>query len=316
VKTKTVAGQVTTYTYDALGNLVTVQLPNAAPLITYLVDGQGRRIGKKVGSTIVKRWLYRNGLNPVAELDGAGNLLARFVYGSRPNVPDLVIKGTQTYRLLIDHLGSPRAAVNIRSDILEIPYRADYSAFGEATPAGGLSAASLDWIPFGFAGGIYDRDTGLIRFGARDYDPSIGRWVSKDPIRFAGAQANLYLYVGNDPINRRDPSGLTDREWGNFARCSADILACSLVCRVATIACYACLGKVFMDVDSSACWKPFGLPDELPPRAPPDCPPGYHPGEYGWGNAVCEPDECSGSECACAAEPEPNQSIGAPFNSW
>ena len=41
-------------------------------------------------------------------------------------------------------------------------------------------------IPFGFAGGLHDRDTNLVRFGARDYDPSIGRWTAKDPIDFAG----------------------------------------------------------------------------------------------------------------------------------
>jgi RHS repeat-associated protein len=53
-------------------------------------------------------------------------------------------------------------------------------------------------------GGLYDPDTGLVRFGARDYDPNIGRWVSKDPILFKGHQANLYVYAGNDPINRAD----------------------------------------------------------------------------------------------------------------
>jgi RHS repeat-associated protein len=62
--------------------------------------------------------------------------------------------------------------------------------------------------PFGFAGGLYDPDTGLVRFGARDYDPVIGRWLAKDPIAFGGGQTNLYVYAGNDPINQIDPSGL------------------------------------------------------------------------------------------------------------
>jgi len=63
--------------------------------------------------------------------------------------------------------------------------------------------------PFGFAGGLYDPDTGLVRFGARDYDPEIGRWLTKDPIRFAGGDINLYGYVFNDPVNRFDSTGLT-----------------------------------------------------------------------------------------------------------
>src|SRR5512138_1154211 len=53
-----------------------------------------------------------------------------------------------------------------------------------------------------------DADTGLVRFGARDYDPRFGRWTSKDPILFGGKQTNLYVYVGNDPVNSVDPSGL------------------------------------------------------------------------------------------------------------
>ena len=60
---------------------------------------------------------------------------------------------------------------------------------------------------FAFAGGLYDADTGLNRFGARDYDPVVGRWTAKDPIRFAGGDVNLYGYVLNDPVNLVDPSG-------------------------------------------------------------------------------------------------------------
>ena len=57
-------------------------------------------------------------------------------------------------------------------------------------------------VPFGFAGGLHDRDTGLVRFGFRDYDPDIGRWTAKDPIGFAGGDADLYGYVLNNPVNK------------------------------------------------------------------------------------------------------------------
>jgi RHS repeat-associated protein len=66
-------------------------------------------------------------------------------------------------------------------------------------------------IPLGFAGGLYDKDTKLVRFGYRDYDPYIGRWTAKDPIDFNGGSSNLYIYVGNDPINYIDPTGLVDK---------------------------------------------------------------------------------------------------------
>jgi RHS repeat-associated protein len=62
--------------------------------------------------------------------------------------------------------------------------------------------------PFGSAGGLYDADPGLIRFGARDYDPVTGRWSAKDPILFNGRDTNLYSYVSNDSINFKDPTGL------------------------------------------------------------------------------------------------------------
>jgi RHS repeat-associated protein len=47
-------------------------------------------------------------------------------------------------------------------------------------------------------------------FGARDYDPGMGRWTNKDPIGFAGGDTNVYAYVGNDPVNLVDPLGLYD----------------------------------------------------------------------------------------------------------
>ncbi|MDF0752746.1 RHS repeat-associated core domain-containing protein [Marinobacter sp. 71-i] len=63
-------------------------------------------------------------------------------------------------------------------------------------------------IPFGFAGGLKDADTGLIRFGYRDYDPTTGRWTARDPIGFAGGDTNLYGYVSSDVITWNDKTGL------------------------------------------------------------------------------------------------------------
>jgi len=85
-----------------------------------------------------------------------------------------------------------------------IVQKIDYDVWGKAT----LLAGSWDLHPFGFAGGLYDPDTGLVRFGARDYDPEVGRWTAKDPIRFRGGDTNIYAYAGNDPVNVTDQSGL------------------------------------------------------------------------------------------------------------
>jgi RHS repeat-associated protein len=127
-------------------------------------------------------------------------LVAQFVYGSKSNVPDYVRRGAATYRVVSDHLGSPRYAVNV-ADAGDVPYRAEYSSFGKVTGTG------LDWMPFGFAGGIYDGETRLVRFGARDFDPLVGRWLSKEPLLFEGDR-NFYAYSRNDPTNVTDPTGL------------------------------------------------------------------------------------------------------------
>src|SRR5690606_28921640 len=103
----TATGATTIYSYDALGALRHVSLPGG-PEIEYLVDGLGRRVGKKVGGMLVKGWLWGDALRPVAELDGTGAVVARFVYGEGVNVPDLMIKGGATYRIITDRLGSVR----------------------------------------------------------------------------------------------------------------------------------------------------------------------------------------------------------------
>jgi len=66
----------------------------------------------------------------------------------------------------------------------------------------------LETACIGFAGGLYDPDTKLTRFGYRDYDAETGKWTAKDPIGFAGGDTNLYGYVFNDPVNFVDPTGL------------------------------------------------------------------------------------------------------------
>jgi len=191
--------QVTTYNYDVLGNLMTATLPNATT-IDYVVDGRNRRVGKKVNGTLVQGFLYKDQLNPVAELDGAGNVVSRFVYGSKANVPDYMIKGGATYHIISDHLGSPRLVVDSAGTVVQ---RMDYDDWGNVT-----NDTNPGFQPFGFAGGIYDRDTNLTRFGARDYDPETGRWTAKDPIKFDGGDSNIYGYVLGDPVNGIDPSGL------------------------------------------------------------------------------------------------------------
>jgi len=109
---------------------------------------------------------------PVAELDGAGMLVSRFVYGAKGNVPAYMVKGSTTYRIISDHLGSVRLVVDASNGA--VAQRIDYDEFGNIT-----TDTNEGFQPFAFAGGLYDPDTELTRFGARDYDPVVGRWTSR-----------------------------------------------------------------------------------------------------------------------------------------
>jgi RHS repeat-associated protein len=99
-----------------------------------------------------------------------------------------------------DHLGSPRVVVDSVTGV--IAQRMDYDEFGKV-----VLDTNPGFQPFGFAGGLFDPDTTLVRFGARDYDAQVGRWTAKDPSRFAGGDENLYAYAGKDPINYVDSTG-------------------------------------------------------------------------------------------------------------
>ncbi|MEF8794586.1 MAG: Ig-like domain-containing protein, partial [Thiohalorhabdus sp.] len=104
LRSQTGPAGTTTYDYDALGNLRHVELASGKT-IDYVIDGRNRRIGKKVDGSLVQGFLYKDSLNPIAELDGSGNVEARFVYGAKPNVPAYMIRNGTEYRIISDHLG-------------------------------------------------------------------------------------------------------------------------------------------------------------------------------------------------------------------
>ena len=132
----------------------------------------------------------------------SGHVVSRFIYATHTNVPDYMEKGGKTYRIITDQVGSVRLVVDAATG--EVAQRLNYDEFGNV-----LEDTNPGFQPFGFAGGLYDPNTKLTRFGTRDYDAETGRWTAKDPILFSGGQANLYTYALNDPVNRSDASGLS-----------------------------------------------------------------------------------------------------------
>ena len=172
---RAIAGpDTTTYHYDALGALRWVTLPTGAR-IDYVIDAMGRRIGKKVNGALMQGFLYESDLGIAAELSPSGAVLSRFVYGAQVNVPEYMERGGVRYRLITDHLGSVRLVVEATTGTIQ--QRLDYDEYGRI-----VTNTNPGFQPFGYAGGLLDDATGLVRFGARDYGAVVGRFTRKDPV--------------------------------------------------------------------------------------------------------------------------------------
>ena len=197
--TKTDGTDVTSYDYSSRGELLRVTLPDEK-LIQYVHDPLGRRIAKKVNGVTVEKYLWQGFTRLLALYDGSDNLIMRFEYADG-RMPVAMKKQGSTYYFTYDQIGSLRMVADVSGNVVKT---IDYDSFGyiinDTNPSFG--------IPFGFAGGLHDRDTGLVRFGFRDYDPDIGRWTAKDPIFFEGGDTDFYGYCVNDPISSVDLDGL------------------------------------------------------------------------------------------------------------
>lgn len=165
---------------------------------------QGRRITTIVNGTITEKYLWQGQTRLLAIYDGSNNLITRFNYADG-RMPVSMTSGGNTYYLTYDQVGSLRLITDSSGNVVK---RVDYDSFGNiiADTNPGFN------VMFGFAGGLQDPDTGLVRFGYRDYNPDTGRWTAKDPILFAGGDTDLYGYVLNDPIMLVDPWGLKTQE--------------------------------------------------------------------------------------------------------
>ena len=196
--------QGATYTWTFGNRLAGVSRPGMTA--TYAYDGEDRRTMKTVDG-VTTRTLW-SGADEVAEMDGAGNILRRFIPdGSGAmdgRLASLEANGT-LYWHHTDHQGSVIATSNAAGAPVSI---VNYSPNGELGTAldGTAVTAPPTGSPFGYTGRQYDPETGLWQYRARYYHPQLGQFLSHDPIGTKD-DPNLYLYVANDPVNRMDPTG-------------------------------------------------------------------------------------------------------------
>ena len=197
--TKTEGTEETHYDYSSRGELLGVALPDGTT-IDYIHDPLGRRIAKKINGTITEKYLWQGMTRLLAVYDGSGNLKMRFEYADS-RMPYAMTKDGNIHYLTCDQVGSLRIVADSSGNVVK---QINYDSFGNIISDSNPAFT----IPFGFAGGLFDTNTGLIRFGVRDYDPDIGRWTAKDPILFTGGDTDLYGYCLSDPVKYVDSKGL------------------------------------------------------------------------------------------------------------
>jgi RHS repeat-associated protein/uncharacterized delta-60 repeat protein len=225
-----VGGETADYSWDHRNRLTEVVVrtlpteggPHHQRRFLYTYDADDRRIGKEIqldedGDHVyvtesVERYVH-DGADLVLVFNGNnGPLKHRYLHGPDVDEPLAEEDASNTTRwMLADHQGTVRDVVD--SSGTGTAHIA-YSAFGDViSPIDPLSAPR-----FGYTGREMDPETGLYFYRARYYEPTIGRFISQDPLEFDGGDSNLYRYVSNGPANARDPSGLLEE--GHGARTS------------------------------------------------------------------------------------------------
>jgi RHS repeat-associated protein len=200
-------------TYDAWNRLVTVKdSTSTTTLASYTYNGLGRQVTRT--ASITTDLYYDDSGNVIEEQQGneptadyfwaavgnANAMVCRFSYdGTGSLTPTRILYAQQ------DANGNVTSLVDSSAQIAE---RFVYDPYGNVTVAAAdwtQTADGCNWL-YMFQGGRFDATTDLYTFGVRSYSPTLQRWTQIDPAGYPDGP-NAYEFVGDNPINRLDPSG-------------------------------------------------------------------------------------------------------------
>jgi len=197
---KTNGSGTTSYAWDFENRLTSVTAPNGVISFTY--DPFGRRIRKVSPAGAATIYVY-DGSNIEEELNADGTLGERYTYGSGTDEPLVGQRQPKIFFYEADGLGS---VTSLTDPTGAVAATYTYDSFGFLT---GSTGSATNW--FRYTARQFDSDTALYYYRARYYDPTVGRFISEDPIRVRGG-INFYPYVHNNSVNVTDPLGLCDRK--------------------------------------------------------------------------------------------------------
>ena len=192
---RTAGSETLTYKWNALGQLDTVVAPGYT--VTYGYDGLGRRVRKTVNG-VATRYLVE-GDRVLAELDQSWGVAATYAYRPGVDRPLAMQRGGATYYYTQDAQGNVTGLLNAAGSVVQ---QYHYTPYGEAQAGYGTIVN-----PYQYKGREWDAEARLHYMRARYYDPQLGRFLSEDPLGLAGG-INPTAFVGGDPVNYSDPSGL------------------------------------------------------------------------------------------------------------
>ena len=195
------------FTYDYENRLLREYYPGSGYTCTWTYLPSGERSSSGCGTTTYYGYdVYGGGgfEDIVGEYDSGGTRQARYTHGPRSDETVGMLRGGSYYAYHTDALGSVTRLTDSAQGSART-YR--YNGWGESAGGSGTLAN-----PYQFAGRENDGGASSLYYNrARRYDPSVGRFTSKDPAGMADGP-NLYAYVGNNPVNRADPSGMRFQE--------------------------------------------------------------------------------------------------------